>query len=184
MSEVVLRQARISDAKAIAKVHVETWRSTYAGLVPDAYLVDMKERRQASIWRRILARESPPERTLVAEMPGAGLVGFGSSGPSRRDVPRGYGGEIYALYVAVDWQGQGFGRQLLTALLKSQVEAGNKAAFLWVLAGNPTRFFYEAMGGQSVAQRQEPFAGVLLDEIGYGWPDLKGWLTEQSGKGD
>ena len=32
---ITLRPARPGDAAAIAKVHVETWRATYAGIVPD-----------------------------------------------------------------------------------------------------------------------------------------------------
>ena len=54
---------------------------------------------------------------------------------------------------------------------------GLSDAFLWVLTGNPSRFFYEAMGGQTVAERQERFAGKLLDETAYAWPDLSAWLT-------
>ena len=34
----MLRRANINDAAAIAKVHVDTWKSTYKGIVPDDYL--------------------------------------------------------------------------------------------------------------------------------------------------
>ena len=55
--------------------------------------------------------------------------------------------------------------------------AGVSDAYLWVLAGNPSRFFYESMGGTRIAERQESFAGTLLDEIAYGWTDLGAGLT-------
>ena len=54
MSRVRVRGALPADAPAIAKVHVETWRATYAGLVPDAYLVGMREERQTLMWQRLL----------------------------------------------------------------------------------------------------------------------------------
>lgn len=180
MSPVRIRAARPSDAPAIAKVHVETWRATYAGLVPDNYLVGMSEEGQTFVWRKLLARPARTETVLVAQAPDRGpVVGFGSYGRAR---PSGlsYGGEIYTLYVAVDWQGQGIGRRLLSGLFGGLVEARVSDAFLWVLTGNPTRFFYEAMGGTRAATRQETFAGTLLDETAYAWPDLKAWLAVKS----
>jgi len=180
VSPISLRAARPLDAPAIAKVYVETWRVTYAGLVPDDYLVGLSEERQAAAWRKLLTRSGEFESVMVAEAPGGGpLVGFGSYGRAR---PSGlsYGGEIYTLYVAVDWQGQGIGRRLLSGLFGALVEARVSDAFLWVLTGNPTRFFYEAMGGERAATRQEAFAGALLDETAYAWPDLKAWLAVKS----
>lgn len=32
------RQATSQDAKRIAKVHVDSWRTTYQGIIPDSYL--------------------------------------------------------------------------------------------------------------------------------------------------
>ena len=50
-----------------------------------------------------------------------------------------------------------------------------------MLAANPSRFFYEAMGGQRAGERQESFAGTELEELAYGWPDLESWLKETKG---
>jgi hypothetical protein len=33
-----IRRASQSDARAIAEVHVASWRETYRGIVPDAFL--------------------------------------------------------------------------------------------------------------------------------------------------
>ena len=78
---VVLRRAKPADAAAIARVHVETWRAAYAGLVPDAYLVGMTEACQTASWRRTLNQGGGAN--LVAEAPDGPLVGFGSCGRSR-----------------------------------------------------------------------------------------------------
>jgi ribosomal protein S18 acetylase RimI-like enzyme len=182
VSRVAIRKARPGDAPAIAKVHVETWRAAYAGLVPDAYLVGMREERQTLMWQRLLGN-CGLESVLVAEAaggPGRHVVGFGSFGRARPGkLP--YRGEIYTLYVAGDWQGRGLGRRLLRGMFREMVKAGLPDAYLWVLTGNPTRFFYEAMGGERAATRQEAFAGTLLDETAYAWPDLKGWLASYPG---
>ena len=171
----VLRPAAIADAAAIARVHVATWRAAYAGLVPDAYLVSMTEMRQAGQWRALLARGQPRDTVLVVERAGQ-LVGIGSCGPARfRQLD--YGGEIYTLYVDPDWQNRGLGRALLTGLFQALNQRGCTAAMLWVLSGNPSRFFYEALGGSMIAQRKEAFAGRLLAETAYGWPDLESWLA-------
>ena len=48
---VVLRPALPRDADDIARVHVETWQSTYAGLVPTGYLARMSVARSSPQWR-------------------------------------------------------------------------------------------------------------------------------------
>jgi len=178
---VILRPARPEDAAGIARVHVETWRSAYAGLVPEAYLVGMTEVRQTTQWQAVLRRDGMPECVLVAEAAGRGrarIVGFGSCGRSRDPA---FAGEVYTLYVAGDWQGRGLGRGLLAGLFAMLRRGGLDDAAIWVLSGNPARFFYEAMGGRRMAERRENFAGAALPTTAYGWPDLAGWLAARGG---
>ncbi len=182
---VGLRPARPGDAPAIARVHVETWRAAYAGIVPDAYLVAMTERKQALQWNHAIRSAVVPEVVLVAEsadLPGGRIVGFGSCGRARKRPGTGPGsGEVFTLYVAPDWQGRGIGRRLLHGLLAKLEAGGLNEALVWVLSDNPARFFYEAMGARRVAERQEPFAGVELEEAAYAWDDLAAWLAERDG---
>jgi len=98
-------------------------------------------------------------------------VGFASGGPARQgEMPPGdWLGEVYTLYLLTDWQGRGIGRALLEGLFDRLRERGMKTVALWVVEANPTRFFYEAMGGRQVARRCEHFAGMMLDELAYGW---------------
>lgn len=177
----VVRWGRATDARSIARVHVETWRAAYAGMVPDVYLVGMTEAAQAARWQRVLMREGASERVLVAEATkprGRLLVGFGSCGLARRSTLP-YKGEVYTLYVAGDWQGRGIGRRLLGSLFQVLLRGGSPDAVLWVLSANPSRFFYERMGGRKVAEQKESFAGTLLDESAYAWDDLGGWLKSR-----
>ncbi len=182
-AEVGLRPARPADAPAIARVHVETWRAAYAGIVPDAYLVAMTESKQALQWNNTIRSAVAPEVVLVAassDLPGGRVVGFGSCGRARK---RPGAGEVFTLYVAPDWQGRGIGRRLLHALLAKLEAGGLNQALVWVLSDNPARFFYEAMGGRRVAERHEPFAGVRLEEAAYAWDDLGACLAARDDAG-
>jgi ribosomal protein S18 acetylase RimI-like enzyme len=179
---ISLRPARPGDAAAIAKVHVETWRAAYAGLVPDEFLVSMTESKQALKWNNMIRRAAAPEAVLTAEstdVPGGRIVGFGSWGGARGQPGT---GEIFTLYVAPDWQGQGIGRLLLEALFARLHGSGLNRVVIWVLSGNPARFFYEALGGRRIAERKERFAGVDLAEAGYAWSDLGAWLSTRKGR--
>ncbi|NIA70330.1 GNAT family N-acetyltransferase [Pelagibius litoralis] len=177
MTEVaVLRPALTRDADGIARVHVETWQSTYAGLVPTDYLARMTVARASAQWHRAAAQAEKGNDLMVAEVDEE-IVGFVSFGPSRsKEQP--YSGEVFALYITVDWQGQGLGRRLLATAFEALAKEGHRGAFVWVLAENPSRFFYQAMGGEHAGERMEKFAGVALEELAYGWPDLESWLAQ------
>jgi len=177
MSDLVeLRPPLQRDAVAIARVLVETWPNTYAGLVPSDYLARMSVARASPQWHRAAAKAEKGNDLMVAEIDEE-VVAFVSFGPNRLpDMP--FGGEVYALYVGVDWQGQGLGRRLLITALEALAKAKHDSALIWVLAANPSRFFYESMGGQRAGERFEAFAGTDLEEIAYAWPDLMAWLKE------
>jgi ribosomal protein S18 acetylase RimI-like enzyme len=167
-----IRAARLSDADAIAAVYVETWRDTYAGIIPDRVLLELSERSQAASWRHILRDQQWGGLTLVAERPDAKIIGFANAGRARQTgLP--YDGEIYTLYVLPNHQGAGHGRGLVGGLFSGLLRARLKSALVWVLAENPARFFYQALGGKLIATRDEPFHGVTLSEQAYGWSDLR-----------
>lgn len=163
--EIAIRHANRFDAARIASVYVETWQSTYAGILPDEALVRMSVSRQTRQWQGHLTRG---DSTLVAEDKKSGVVGFGSFGRNRdRQLP--YDGEVFTLYILPDFQGLGIGKRLLHRAFSSLKELGHKSAIIWVLALNPSRFFYEAQGGEKIAERTEFLFGANLREFGYGW---------------
>ena len=99
---LVIRRARIADAAPIAQVHVQSWRESYRGLVPDGYLDQLSVAGHERQWRRSFRRR----RTwaFVAEWEQR-IVGFASGGLSRarRDIS----GELYLLYVLRASHGRG-----------------------------------------------------------------------------
>ena len=126
-------------------VHYQAWRETYPGLVPDNVL-------SAHTLERCLERANDRSRsnsaaTFVAldRENGDRVVGFGTLHCHARDfvsVPE--AGEIGALYVLKDFQGQGIGRGLLEHCL---AWIPQPRAALFVLKGNEKAIrFYEHMG--------------------------------------
>ena len=83
MSEITIRPARPADASAIARLDVETWRTTYAGVLSASYLVGLSERRREAGWRSVILRE-PRDVRVATDATGA-ILGFGSCGPNRGD---------------------------------------------------------------------------------------------------
>ena len=56
---VVIRPARVKDALAIARVHIESWRATYPGIVPQHYIDSLNVEVFTERWRDRL--ETHPE---------------------------------------------------------------------------------------------------------------------------
>lgn len=179
-----IRRAVRSDATAIGRVHVETWQATYAGLLPDAMLVRLSEARQAAGWQRALADPREKRGIFVADDEDMGVVGFGSCGPVR-DPPDGLNGtesrvgEVYTLYVEPDFQNIGLGRRLLDAMFRQLKADGCDTVVLWMLARNPTRFFYEGLGGDPVGGRTDRMGGEPVEEVAYAWRDLDAPLVRR-----
>lgn len=166
-----IRAASPADAGAIAHVYVETWRAAYPGMLPDRVLLDMTPARQEAAWRQGLERPGRKQRAFVAEAGGGAVVGFVTVGPARPRIA-GYRGEVYTLYVDLDHQGLGLGHALLAEGFRTLLGLGLDPAIIWVLAANPARFFYEAMGGSAVARRTDRLGGESHEEVGYGWSAL------------
>lgn len=168
---VTMRDARVGDADGMAAVYVNAWQTAYPGMVPDRVLVGMSKRDQAMQWARAIAARPDSDAIIVAELGRHGIIGFGSCGPARRTgLPQ--AAEIYTLYVDPGFQDRGLGQDLLHRLFDRLSENGLASAVVWVLTANPARFFYEAMGGRRVAERNERLWGSDLPQTAYAWPDL------------
>ena len=83
---VLIRDAQASDATAIARVHVASWRSTYAGMLPAGYLTGMSLRGAEARWRGSLPDRGPGCGTVVALDEAGAVAGFSSFGPQRRGI--------------------------------------------------------------------------------------------------
>lgn len=162
-----IRRAAPADAAGIAEVHVAAWRSAYAGLLPADYLARMSVRRSAAQMR---AGIDSGHAVLVAEAEGH-VVGYATVGRPR--TPGLADGEVETLYVLDDWREQGLGRQLLLEAAGLLDASGCGSLFLWVLEGNPSRWFYERLGGRPVRRSSMTLAGQRLSQMAYRWEPIE-----------
>ncbi|RJQ57792.1 MAG: GNAT family N-acetyltransferase [Desulfobacteraceae bacterium] len=166
--DTLIRSAHPGDAEAIARIYVDTWRSTYRNILPQGYLEGMRYDRAAlSIQQGLI---DPQNHFLVAEE-AQGAVGYIAGGVERTQDPV-YGGEVYEFYLLPAFQRRGLGRRLLSALAHQLENRSLHSMMVWVLAANPNRRFYEKTGGLYIRTRSISFAGLNLMADAYGWIDI------------
>jgi L-amino acid N-acyltransferase YncA len=166
-----VRPARVDDARAIAEVHVQSWRTTYKGIFPDALLDSLSVDKREQSWRETLALPKPNSVTLVACNVDGSIVGF-ICGGAERTGRLGYEGELYAIYLLQSAQRQRLGTLLVQHFVRELRAQGFGSMAVWVLAANPFRKFYEALGGKVVTEQQIERGGHSFTESAYGWEDL------------
>jgi GNAT superfamily N-acetyltransferase len=183
MTAPSLHRATLGHARGLARVYVDAWRATYAGLLPARALTGMSYDKQTADWAYQIRHKGLHCPILVALDARGAVVGLTSFGRARiEDRPAaapflkstgGLGpGEVFTLYVHPDSQDAGIGRLLLDGAFAGLRERGMSQAFVWVLHDNPARYFYERLGGSYVADREEELWGVRVRQVAYGWPDL------------
>lgn len=167
-----IREAESADAKAIAKVHIQTWQSSYAGIVPAEFLASLSYQNREAWWVDILEDKQSSMCSFVADVEGEGIVGFAGAGPER-DGDRTYLAELYMIYVLQPYQRRGFGRGLFSAVTERLILDGFPSMLLWVLQDNRSACrFYEALGGKKVSKKTIEIGGANLVEVAYGWKDI------------
>jgi len=166
-----IRHALPADAAAIAQVRVDAWRSTYKGMIPDAYLAAMKVDESAALWQRVLTAGANTTSTFVAD-DGGDVVGF-ASGLMLREPKFDADAELSAIYLRQDRQRTGTGHRLVGAVVEAQRAHGATGLLTWVIAGNRgARAFYEVLGAELLVEQPFQWDGMDLVEAGYGWRDL------------
>ena len=162
-----IQAATSQDCRAIAEVHVESWRHAYHGILPEQYLVSLSVAEREAMWRRMVERQ--PSHLLVARAAGQ-VVGFVAFGASRDEGAPNDRAEIWAIYVKVESWSTGAGRLLWLEALKRIVAEGYKSVSLWVIAGNARAVrFYERAGFVVEPESRKFFelGGTTLQELRY-----------------
>ncbi|WP_084243656.1 GNAT family N-acetyltransferase [Planomicrobium okeanokoites] len=163
-----IRKAKLADAKGIAHVHVDSWLATYRGIVPDTYLDQISYGAREELWNDNLKAEN----NFVAENDEGHIIGFADGGKERTGKYEKLQGELYSIYILPEYQGKGLGRSLMKRVVEHLGDSGYNSMLVWVLEENPSRGFYEKMGGKKVDRKTLTISGKVLNEIAYGWEDI------------
>ena len=162
---MVIRPSEINDAYSMSRIYVQSWRDTYLSVIPFGFLFEMSE----SQHKRAFINEIISKQVIsfVAEE-GGRIVGFITGGNERKGNHI-YAGEIYTLYVLKNFQRQGIGGKLVSALAKQLNWNGLYSMLVRVLKLNPYRRFYKKINGIYLKTERLTFAGESLDVETYGW---------------
>ena len=169
---LTIRKAKIEDAGAIAHVQVESWKTTYVGIVPDVFLASLNQEDRMRSWREQILADNIS--IFVAEDE-TGIFGFVAGGEIREKLE--YDAELYAIYLLRERQREGVGRTLGLALASALQTKGFMSMIVWVLEQNPSVSFYERLGAVQVARKIINIGGADLEELAFGWPSLDRLIT-------
>ena len=169
-----MRSPSPEDAREIAKVHVDAWRETYNEILPREVLEGLSYERREQHWHQVLSDPLSDSILCVLDRLGEGIKGFVAVGPEREQI-QWYDGEVYAIYLLKEVQGQGYGRRLFERGAEALRQKGLQSMALWVLKDNPSRGFYEHLGGAVVGEQLIEIGERGYIELAYGWPNLEVW---------
>ena len=174
MSEIKIRPGKQKDVPEISRVFARSWRTTYEGLVPEAFLKGLNEEAAAKLFTESLASTTHSYFLHVAEDAQGRIIGFVDGGKERSHPESGMG-ELYAIYLLKESQGLGTGRKLFQATTESLVRSGITSMIVWVLEQSPYRKFYESVGGKlEPGIKRLDLANQQVKLVPYRWVDLRG----------
>ncbi|GLX02140.1 N-acetyltransferase [Microtetraspora sp. NBRC 16547] len=160
-----------NDIETVAALHTMSWRTAYAGLMPDSYLNGPLLDERANLWRgRLTAEPRPGGDTasclLIAEDGDAvsGFVYLFLQDDGRILLDN--------LHVSPELKRSGIGRRLMhRAFGWASANHPGRDIYLEVLRDNDSaRAFYLRMGGRLTREFVERFpAGFDVDVVEYTW---------------
>jgi len=161
-----IRPARASDAPVLARVHVDSWRAAYRGLVPDSSLQAFSYQWREECFRQSLATNAEETYVVQLDEEVVGFLTLGAACDSDLDVNR--TGEIWGIYISPHYWRKGIGKRLVVEAEMLFKSRRYESAVLWVLEGNQqARRFYEAMGFSLDGESKNIDWGTPLKAVRY-----------------
>lgn len=163
---IQVRRATLDDVAGIARVHVQSWQSAYAGQVPAEVIDAQDEQKRSALWLQLLRNSRYVAHVAVRNDIICGFCSLiRSSDPGTNELT----GEIATIYVDPAHWRSGAGKALMDASMEVARAAGYRTITLWVLESNLAgRRFYERIGfAPDGATKQQERADCLLSEVRY-----------------
>lgn len=172
-----IRLATLSDAEGIAQVSVNSWKTTYKGMISDVFLNQLSVDRRKENWELALHHIKENDATYVAEEQGE-IIGFIKGGKCR-EAGMAYDAEVYAIYLLEEEQGKGYGTLLFNRLVDTLRSYTSNSLMVWVLERNPSIEFYKRLGGQYITKKEIKIGDNIVTEVALGWNDLSIFHNDQ-----
>jgi len=170
-----IRKATLQDAEAIARVHVDSWKTTYKGIIPDDFLNNLSYTQRSDLWTQAIPQQD--HYIMVAETSEGQIVGF-ADGWKKETNTVAHSGDLTSIYILEAYQGNGIGKQLLQSLFKIFKQLGWQKIFVEVLEDNKTCDWYKYYGATLFKTVVIQIDGVLLNERIYEWNNIDDVLAK------
>nr|GGG71959.1 acetyltransferase [Virgibacillus oceani] len=167
---MIIREATLSDAEGVAKVHVDCWRTTYKDIISDDFLDNLSYEQRTKLWISNISRDD--NYIFIVEIEGK-IIGFADGGSEKSGKYPDYDGDVTSIYILEEYQGHGIGKKLLTRLFDKFKTLKLGSSIVKVLEENGSCRFYEAMGAELIdSSKFVQIGNDKLKLLVYGWRDL------------
>jgi GNAT superfamily N-acetyltransferase len=168
----MLRLACPADEAAVARLHADSWRSAYRGILRDEFLDGAVVADRRDLWRTRFAQLDRADQLILVSEEQGDIQGFACAFFGADSE---WGTMLDNLHVVPGSKGSGLGRGLMLAIAEHLQRSEHPPLLhLWVYAGNVrARGFYEAMGGICTGSVTELAPdGSPVNVLRYAWRDL------------
>lgn len=136
----MIREATSDDAEQIANVHIQSWKTTYKGIITEKYNDDERMSLEFKInqWQdNIQNKESV---VFIVEKINIGIIGFAHVINA---------GELCAIYILKEYQQHGLGTKIFQKSIDWLKEKRCTTMILWCFENHyQARKWYEHLGGK------------------------------------
>ena len=169
---MALRRAVVSDEAAIARLHADSWRTAYRGILRDDFLNDTVVANRREMWSTRFSEIGREDQLILVSEERGQIQAFACA---FLDADPEWGTLLDNLHVIPGLKGKGLGRQLMAAVAENIRQHGDLSLLhLWVYEQNTqARGFYERLGGvitDCVAEAAPD--GSRVHALRYAWREL------------
>ena len=166
MENIKIRNATLEDIESVAKLHVDSWHETYAGIISQDYLDNMKNNLEKRIQRM---KNEFNLRTMIVVTLNDEIVGFSEfvfSNEFSKDLD--IDCELCGLYIKNGYKHLGLGSIVFEYVTNLFKEQNKKKMGLWCVKENePAISFYKKKGGEFTKEKMFTIADKEYSEIAF-----------------
>ncbi|MEA3318440.1 MAG: GNAT family N-acetyltransferase [Bacillota bacterium] len=166
---MIIRRAKVDDAPGIANVHVDCWKTTYKGIIPNDFVNNLSYEKRTELWKKNI--EKAHIYVVVAENNQGQIIGFADAWKRETNVVEN-SSDLTSIYLLEEYQGKGIGKKLLKELFLRFKQLGYEKIYVEVLEENKTRYFYEYYGARLIQKVRIKIGGKVLNELIYEWDNV------------
>ena len=166
MKNIKIRNATLEDIELVAKLHVDSWHETYAGIISQDYLDNMKNNLPKRIERM---KNELHLRNMIVITLNDEIVGFSEfvfSNEFSKDLD--IDCELCGLYIKNGYKHLGLGSIVFEYVKNLFKEKNKKKMGLWCVKENePAISFYKKKGGAFTKEKTFTIADREYSEVAF-----------------